>query len=47
VKSGDTLSSISRKHGCAGPDQLARANRLRTPYVIRTGQRLQLVGCKR
>jgi membrane-bound lytic murein transglycosylase D len=47
VKSGDTLSSISRKHGCAGPDQLARANRLRTPYVIRTGQRLQLVGCTR
>lgn len=47
VKAGDTLSSISRRHGCDGPDQLARANRLRSPYVIRTGQRLQLVGCTR
>jgi membrane-bound lytic murein transglycosylase D len=47
VKAGDTLSSISRRHGCQGPDQLARANRLRSPYVIRTGQRLKLVGCTR
>lgn len=45
VKSGDTLSSISRRNGCAGPDQLARANGLRSPYVIRAGQRLQLKGC--
>ena len=45
VKSGDTLSSISRRNGCDGPDQLARANGLRAPYVIRTGQRLQLKGC--
>ncbi|WP_322618996.1 transglycosylase SLT domain-containing protein [Arenimonas daejeonensis] len=45
VKSGDTLSSISRRHGCDGPTQLARANGLRAPYVIRAGQRLQLKGC--
>ena len=45
VKSGDTLSSISRRHDCDGPDQLARANGLRSPYVIRAGQRLQLKGC--
>ena len=45
VRSGDTLSSIARRHDCAGPDQLARANGLRSPYVIRAGQRLQLKGC--
>ena len=45
VKSGDTLSSIARRHGCAGPDELARSNGLRSPYVIRSGQRLQLRGC--
>ena len=38
-------SSIARRHDCAGPDQLARANGLRAPYVIRAGQRLQLKGC--
>lgn len=45
VKSGDTLSSISRRHGCGGATALARANGLRSPYVIRAGQRLKLVGC--
>jgi membrane-bound lytic murein transglycosylase D len=45
VKSGDTLSSISRRHGCGGPSQLARANGLREPYVIRAGQQLRLLGC--
>lgn len=45
VKSGDTLSSVSRRHGCQGADALARANGLRAPYVIRSGQRLQLKGC--
>lgn len=45
VKPGDTLSSISRRHGCAGAEPLARANGLRSPYVIRTGQQLKLIGC--
>ncbi|HEY9144576.1 MAG TPA: transglycosylase SLT domain-containing protein, partial [Arenimonas sp.] len=45
VKSGDTLSGISRRHDCEGPVALARANGLRPPYVIRSGQRLRLVGC--
>jgi len=45
VKPGDTLSSISRGHGCGGADRLARANGLRSPYVIRTGQQLKLIGC--
>ncbi len=46
VRSGDTLSSISRRHGCAGPAALARANGLREPYVIRAGQSLRLSGCR-
>lgn len=46
VKSGDTLSNISRRHGCGGASQLARANGLRSPYVIRAGQQLQLKGCR-
>ena len=45
VKSGDTLSGISRRHDCEGPVALAKANGLRAPYVIRSGQRLRLVGC--
>ena len=45
VKSGDTLSGISRRHDCEGPVALAKANGLRPPYVIRSGQRLRLVGC--
>ncbi len=45
VQAGDTLAGISRRHDCPGPTQLARANGLRAPYVIRAGQRLQLKGC--
>jgi len=45
VKSGDTLSGISRRHDCDGPVALAKANGLRAPYVIKAGQRLRLVGC--
>ncbi len=45
VRSGDTLSSISRRHDCGGATQLARANGLRPPYVIRAGQSLRLIGC--
>jgi membrane-bound lytic murein transglycosylase D len=45
VRSGDTLSSIARRHDCPGATQLARANGLRPPYVIRTGQSLKLIGC--
>ncbi|HEU0152637.1 MAG TPA: transglycosylase SLT domain-containing protein [Arenimonas sp.] len=45
VRSGDTLSAISRRHDCAGPTQLAKANGLRPPYVIRAGQSLRLIGC--
>jgi membrane-bound lytic murein transglycosylase D len=46
VRQGDTLSSISRRHACAGPEQLARANSLPAPYMIRPGQQLQLRGCR-
>ena len=45
VRSGDTLSSISRRHDCRGATQLARANGLRPPFVIREGQSLKLIGC--
>jgi membrane-bound lytic murein transglycosylase D len=45
VRSGDTLAGIARRHGCGDAGRLARANGLRTPYVIRPGQRLQLTGC--
>lgn len=46
VRSGDTLSSIARRNGCPGADQLARANGLRSPYVIRAGQSLKLHNCR-
>lgn len=45
VKSGDTLSSISRRNDCGSPEALARANGLRSPYVLRTGQQIKLTGC--
>lgn len=45
VRSGDTLSSIARRHKCRGANHLARANNLRAPYMIKPGQRLQLQGC--
>ncbi|MBS3896316.1 lytic transglycosylase domain-containing protein [Silanimonas sp.] len=44
VRSGDTLSSIARRHGCSAAT-LARANGLRSPYALRPGQRLDLAGC--
>ncbi len=47
VRRGDSLHSIARRHQCA-VEQLARANGVRGPrYLIKPGQRLQLVGCKR
>ncbi|GAB2505312.1 transglycosylase SLT domain-containing protein [Arenimonas alkanexedens] len=45
VRSGDTLSSIARDKRCPSASQLARANGLRPPYVIRAGQSLKLSGC--
>ena len=45
VKSGDTLGSIARRNDCASAESLARANGLRSPYVLRTGQQLKLSGC--
>lgn len=45
VRQGDTLSSISRRHGCRGAVPLAQANGLPSPYVIRAGQTLRLIGC--
>jgi len=44
VRSGDTLSSIARRHGCSATT-LARVNDLRSPYTLRPGQRLDLSGC--
>lgn len=44
VRSGDTLSSIARRHGCSAAT-LARANGLRSPYALRPGQQIDLSGC--
>lgn len=47
VQRGDTLSSIARRHGCRDPMSLARVNDIRPPrYLIKPGQKLQLVGCR-
>jgi membrane-bound lytic murein transglycosylase D len=47
VRSGDSLHSIARRHQCS-VEQLARGNAVRAPrYLIKPGQRLQLVGCRR
>lgn len=47
VRSGDSLHSIARRHQCS-VEQLARSNGIAAPrYLIRPGQRLQLVGCRR
>lgn len=43
VKAGDSLSRIARSQGVSMA-ALATANGLRSPYVIRTGQRLRLPG---
>ena len=45
VKRGDTLGSIARRNKCGSADALARANGLRSPYVLRTGQQIKLSGC--
>ncbi len=45
VRNGDTLAAIARRHDCDGAIQLAKANGLRAPYVIRAGQTLKLTGC--
>jgi LysM repeat protein len=43
VKTGDSLSRIARVQGVP-MSALASANNLRSPYVIRTGQRLRIPG---
>lgn len=46
VRSGDTLSTIVRRHGCPSVRHVARDNGIRPPsYMIRPGQRLTLTGC--
>lgn len=45
VKAGDTLSSISRRYRCPGPEQLARSNNLHPPFTLRPRQQLRLQGC--
>lgn len=46
VRRGDTLASIARRYNCGGTAALARANGISGPsYMIRPGQRIQLVGC--
>lgn len=46
VRRGDTLASIARRHGCGSVANLARANSISGPnYLIRPGQRIELVGC--
>lgn len=47
VRSGDSLHSIARRHQCS-VESLARGNGVSAPrYLIKPGQRLQLVGCQR
>ncbi len=47
VRRGDTLAAISRRHGCAGAQALARANGIQAPrFLIKPGQKLQLSGCR-
>ena len=43
VKGGDTLSSISRRHGM-DVKELAKLNKIRSPYTLSIGQRLVLPG---
>lgn len=46
VRSGDTLSTIVRRHGCPSVRNVAQDNGIRPPgYMIRPGQRLTLTGC--
>ena len=45
VRSGETLTAISRKFSC-DTRALAEANKIKAPrYAIRPGQTLQLEGC--
>lgn len=47
VRTGDTLSSIARQHGCPSTASIAEENSIRAPrYLIRPGQRLTLSGCR-
>ena len=43
VRPGDTLRAVSDRTG-AGSEAIARANALPAPFVIRTGQRLEIPG---
>lgn len=43
VKSGDTLSSIGKKYGVSW-ERIAQTNKIRTPFVIKPGQKLTIPG---
>lgn len=45
VRRGDTLSAIARRYGC-NAQAMARANGLRSPYALRPGQHISLIGCR-
>ena len=47
VRRGDTIHSIARRKNCDDAADLGRANGLRSPYSIKAGMRLKLVGCDR
>jgi membrane-bound lytic murein transglycosylase D len=47
VRSGDTLSAISRRFHCDSVHQLARSNHLRSASRLKIGERLRLEGCRR
>ena len=45
VQNGDTLYQIADRKECGDARELARANGIRAPYILRRGQRIKLVGC--
>ncbi|MGH8214723.1 MAG: transglycosylase SLT domain-containing protein [Rhodanobacteraceae bacterium] len=47
VRSGDTLSAISRRFHCDGVHELARSNHLHSASSLQIGKRLRLEGCRR
>ena len=47
VRSGDTLSAISRRFHCDGARELARSNHLHSASSLQVGKRLRLDGCTR
>ena len=47
VQNGDTLYQIADRKECDDIRELARANNIKPPYVLRRGQRIKLVGCSR